>query len=330
MLGPLGTSLRWGIGGGLSLNESCRTKGNDDEIRSCAAPGGWRVPRGSHQPRKAYSHGPGGDSADAPDRRLAVHPRRRVHDRDHAGRLDGARLRHRRRSDQRPGRDRRDFAALQRVARVHRRDEHRRRIPAVPIACATGSWRPSCWPGSAPLVPGCSRSARATRIRSSHWPPSSSSTWRRSPARGGDRTDADHLALTGLIGLGFVVLMVIGDAGNPGVFGAIGHGGAERMIVYPVMIWLMAFGGYLMAAGPVKPLVSKASGHQAARPPRRRSRDPRARPRPPRPAVRRAAQHLGWGSASFEPSLAAPGTPTELRRPRSRPYARRRSRRCRR
>ena len=63
--------------------------------------------------------------------------------------------------------------------------------------------------------------------------------------------------IAGLLGIGFVVLMVIGDAGNPGVFGAIGHGGAERMIVYPVMLWLMAFGGYLMAAGPVKPLVSQ-------------------------------------------------------------------------
>lgn len=55
-------------------------------------------------------------------------------------------------------------------------------------------------------------------------------------------------AVAGLTGLAFVVLMVIGDAGNPAVFGAMGHGGAERMIVYPVMIWLMAFGGYLLAA----------------------------------------------------------------------------------
>lgn len=53
--------------------------------------------------------------------------------------------------------------------------------------------------------------------------------------------------IAGLAGIGFVVLMVIGDAGNPGVFGPIGHGGAERMIVYPVMLWLMGFGGYLMA-----------------------------------------------------------------------------------
>jgi hypothetical membrane protein len=54
-------------------------------------------------------------------------------------------------------------------------------------------------------------------------------------------------ALAGLVGLGFVVLMVIGDAGNPAVFGPIGHGGAERLIVYPVMLWMLAFGGYLMS-----------------------------------------------------------------------------------
>jgi hypothetical membrane protein len=59
--------------------------------------------------------------------------------------------------------------------------------------------------------------------------------------------------IAGLVGIGFVVLMVIGDSGNPGVFGAIGHGGAERMIVYPVMLWLLAFGGYLMAGGPATP-----------------------------------------------------------------------------
>ena len=56
--------------------------------------------------------------------------------------------------------------------------------------------------------------------------------------------------IAGLGGIGFVLLMVIGDAGNPGVFGAIGHGGAERMIVYPVMLWMLGFGGYLMAGPP--------------------------------------------------------------------------------
>jgi hypothetical membrane protein len=53
-------------------------------------------------------------------------------------------------------------------------------------------------------------------------------------------------ALAGIVGLAFVVLMAIGDSGNPGVFGPIGHGGAERMIVYPPMLWLLAFGGYLI------------------------------------------------------------------------------------
>ncbi len=52
--------------------------------------------------------------------------------------------------------------------------------------------------------------------------------------------------IAGGVGLAFTVLMIIGDAGNPAVFGAIGHGGAERMIVYPVMIWLIVFGGSLM------------------------------------------------------------------------------------
>ena len=52
--------------------------------------------------------------------------------------------------------------------------------------------------------------------------------------------------LAGVVGIVFVVVMVIGDSGNPAVFGPIGHGGAERMIVYPVMLWMMAFGGYLV------------------------------------------------------------------------------------
>jgi hypothetical membrane protein len=55
--------------------------------------------------------------------------------------------------------------------------------------------------------------------------------------------------LAGVVGLVFVVLMAVGDAGDTAVFGPIGHGGTERMIVYPVMTWMLAFGGYLMAAG---------------------------------------------------------------------------------
>jgi hypothetical membrane protein len=54
--------------------------------------------------------------------------------------------------------------------------------------------------------------------------------------------------LGGLLGLVFVVIMVIGDSGNPAIFGPVGHGGAERMIVYPAMLWMIALGGYLMGA----------------------------------------------------------------------------------
>ena len=54
--------------------------------------------------------------------------------------------------------------------------------------------------------------------------------------------------LAGVTGLVFVVLMAIGDSGNAAAFGPIGHGGTERMIVYPAMIWLLALGGYLMAS----------------------------------------------------------------------------------
>lgn len=55
--------------------------------------------------------------------------------------------------------------------------------------------------------------------------------------------------LLGAVGLVFVVVMAIGDAGDPGIFGPIGHGGAERLIVYPPMVWLLIFGGYLLASG---------------------------------------------------------------------------------
>jgi hypothetical membrane protein len=54
--------------------------------------------------------------------------------------------------------------------------------------------------------------------------------------------------LAGVVGLVFVVLMVVGDGGDAAAFGAIGHGGTERMIVYPTMLWMLALGGNLMAA----------------------------------------------------------------------------------
>jgi hypothetical membrane protein len=56
----------------------------------------------------------------------------------------------------------------------------------------------------------------------------------------------------GLLGLVFLVVMAVGDGGNTAVFGPLGHGGVERMIVYPPMLWLLAFGGYLLGAdGPM-------------------------------------------------------------------------------
>ena len=53
--------------------------------------------------------------------------------------------------------------------------------------------------------------------------------------------------LAGTVGLVFVVLMAVGDGGNEAAFGVLGHGGTERMIVYPAMLWMLAFGGHLMA-----------------------------------------------------------------------------------
>ncbi len=53
-------------------------------------------------------------------------------------------------------------------------------------------------------------------------------------------------AVAGVAGLAFIVLMVLGDGGVDAAFGPIGHGGTERMIVYPAMLWLLALGGHLM------------------------------------------------------------------------------------
>ena len=54
-------------------------------------------------------------------------------------------------------------------------------------------------------------------------------------------------AVAGVLGLVYVAIMVVGDGGNAAIFGPIGHGGTERMIVYPAMLWLLVVGGYLMA-----------------------------------------------------------------------------------
>lgn len=56
-------------------------------------------------------------------------------------------------------------------------------------------------------------------------------------------------ALAGTLGLVFLVVMVLGDGGNAALFGTFGHGGTERTIIYPVMLWLVAFGGSLLGGG---------------------------------------------------------------------------------
>jgi hypothetical membrane protein len=58
--------------------------------------------------------------------------------------------------------------------------------------------------------------------------------------------------LAGLVGLVFVPLMILVDAGSLDVSGSIGHGGTERMIAYPALIWMMIFGGYLIASPDLK------------------------------------------------------------------------------
>ncbi len=52
----------------------------------------------------------------------------------------------------------------------------------------------------------------------------------------------------GILGLFFLIVQVLGDSNILNLYGLIGHGGSERMIVYPVLLWLVAFGGYLMAS----------------------------------------------------------------------------------
>jgi hypothetical membrane protein len=56
----------------------------------------------------------------------------------------------------------------------------------------------------------------------------------------------------GILGLIFVPLMIMVDSGSLDVSSSIGHGGVERMIAYPCLIWMMVFGGYLIASPALK------------------------------------------------------------------------------
>ena len=53
--------------------------------------------------------------------------------------------------------------------------------------------------------------------------------------------------IAGVLGLVFLVTHAASDFGIMNLYGPIGHGGSERMIVYPALFWLAGFGGYLMA-----------------------------------------------------------------------------------
>jgi hypothetical protein len=52
----------------------------------------------------------------------------------------------------------------------------------------------------------------------------------------------------GSVGLVNIMIMFVSDSGIIDLFGPIGHSGTERMIVYLAIIWLIAFGGYLMGS----------------------------------------------------------------------------------
>lgn len=54
--------------------------------------------------------------------------------------------------------------------------------------------------------------------------------------------------LLGILGIIFVPVMIMVDSGSLDVTGSIGHGGVERMIAFPCLIWMLVFGGYLIAS----------------------------------------------------------------------------------
>jgi hypothetical membrane protein len=56
----------------------------------------------------------------------------------------------------------------------------------------------------------------------------------------------------GAIGFFFTVVMMLVDGGSLDLSGSIGHGGTERMIVYPALIWMMIFGGLQLAQSQLK------------------------------------------------------------------------------
>jgi hypothetical membrane protein len=67
-------------------------------------------------------------------------------------------------------------------------------------------------------------------------------------------TSAPFRFMSLAIGLLSLAALVAGELGdNSPVVRSIGIGGTERWVVFPIILWLAFFGGYLLAAGPPTP-----------------------------------------------------------------------------
>lgn len=58
--------------------------------------------------------------------------------------------------------------------------------------------------------------------------------------------------LLGVLGIIFVPVMIMVDSGSLDVTGSVGHGGVERMIAFPCLVWMLVFGGYLISSPALK------------------------------------------------------------------------------
>ena len=54
--------------------------------------------------------------------------------------------------------------------------------------------------------------------------------------------------LAGTTSVAFLLTWVVGMVGFTNAFGAIGKGGTQLLMLLPLMLWSMGFGGYLMAS----------------------------------------------------------------------------------
>ena len=54
--------------------------------------------------------------------------------------------------------------------------------------------------------------------------------------------------LLGAVGLLALAVLAVGTVDDPAIFGPLGRGGVERLVLYPAMLWLLVFGGYLLGS----------------------------------------------------------------------------------